>query len=70
MTSLFDPADWLARFTAVGGWYAAQGASVHTGWRMDDLDQAAAARDVWSEIQHNPERRDAVRALVATPTGN
>lgn len=65
MIVAFDPADWLRRFTAAGGWYAAQGHAVHTGWRMDSIEQAAAARQVWAEIEHDTERRYSVRSLVA-----
>jgi hypothetical protein len=63
----FDPADWLHRFSAAGGWYAAQGGEVLTGWRLDDFDQARAVREIWRELEHDEDRRAAVRAIVAKP---
>ena len=62
----FDPAAWLDRFTAVGGWYLrTPDGETHAGWRVDDFDQALAARAVWREIEDRPERRGAVRDLIS-----
>lgn len=60
----FDAADWLARFRAVGGWYAVQDNKVHAGWRIDGPSDDERVREVWREIEHSEERRASIRAVV------
>jgi len=58
----FDPIDWLARFEAAGG-----------GWLINSnsemaftLPKLATAKAVLNEVDHSPEKREAVKQCVLT----
>ena len=60
----FDPADWLERYTAAGGWYMLASDGLHFGWPVPAVWAAMATREVYREIEDQPERLDAIKALV------
>ena len=57
--------DWLARFEAAGG-FLGPGS---LGWRIEDQldDEQHAARLIYEEARHNPERMVAIKALARSP---
>jgi hypothetical protein len=64
VSAAFDPADWLSRYTAAGGWYAMRGDALVFGWPVPGPWAPTATREVYREIEHHPDRRAELLAHV------
>jgi hypothetical protein len=58
------PPTGCPRFTAAGGWYCVTGDGIVFGWPVPTMLQAKATREVYREIEDQPDRRDAVAEIV------
>lgn len=61
----FDVEEWLVRFEAVGGFLTPGSLGWHIYNRTDE--EHAAAREIYREIEHSPERLQMVRDFSRTP---
>ena len=70
--TLFNPADWLTRFRAVGGYFSTD-SNGHPimGWKLNlPTDPwGDAPRTIWREVEHDTDKRDAIRAHLITSAG-
>jgi hypothetical protein len=71
-TRHFDPADWLAHFRDVGGWWVVtSGDKVALGWQIAGFrdDQHDRARAMFSAIESETEQRAAIRDHLIAEMG-
>lgn len=52
----FDPATWLAAFSAAGGGWAVTPDAVQFAWVADTDEQMLAARTLYAEVEHQADR--------------
>lgn len=64
MSAPFDPAAWLERYTAAGGCYSLADGDIVFFWPAPAEWRPAAVRDIYREVEDQPDRRGAVNALV------
>ena len=62
----FDAAAWLTAFRAADGYWIINDGLSHFGWYLEGQEEQA--RELWREVEHSPERRAAVRAVLSAPS--
>jgi hypothetical protein len=70
--SEFNPADWLSRFKAVGGWWVlTSGDKVALGWLLDGYTTAqnVAASLIFNELVDSPDQGCAVKEHLRASIG-